>query len=106
MISSSGSLSSSPTDAILCYYTNATTHLQRACFAGVSRSQFERMIFPNQRIMFEASPDALLEVQTCDTSGTPTIDHIPCAQLQVSQSEAIAHGAADTLTPTDFTHNS
>ncbi len=106
MISSSGSLSSSPTDAILCYYTNATTHLQRACFAGVSRSQFERVIFPNQRIMFEASPDALLEVQTCGTAGTATIDHIPCAQLQVSQSEAIAHRVEDPSSSTDFTQDS
>ena len=106
MLSNSGSLSSTATDAILCYYTNTTTSLQRTCFAGVSRSQFERVIFPNQRILFEASPDALLEVQTCDASGTPTIRHIPCTQLQVNQPDAIATGIGDAVTSAEFTHDS
>ncbi|MDX2244709.1 MAG: DUF1830 domain-containing protein [Leptolyngbyaceae cyanobacterium bins.302] len=72
-------------DRILCYYINTTAHLQKACISGISRVLFEQVVFPLQRILFEASPEALLEIHSCSSSGETILQRIPCLQLRVSQ---------------------
>ncbi len=99
-------LPAQPSDPILCYYANTTTTLQRAFLSGVTRQDFERVIFPQQRILFEANSDACLEVHTCSAAGETTVHQIPCAQLQVHQTDWVHAPSAlfplDPATQTDL----
>jgi Domain of unknown function (DUF1830) len=73
-------------DHILCYYTNATRSLQILKLTRTSE-KFERLIFPNQRLLFEAVPDAMLEIFTSAIVGMKLLDQIPCQQIQVHQTD-------------------
>ncbi len=78
-------LSSQPanwSERILCYYENVTQQMQLARIDNLSTWQSERVVFPGQRFLFEAPPDALLQVYGC----TPTLvllNSIPCLRLRV-----------------------
>lgn len=82
MVQTSTSLPSNWSNRILCYYENATSQIQIARIANIPNWLFERVIFPRQRLLFEALPDALLEVRTSTASST-SLDPIPCLRLQV-----------------------
>lgn len=79
MAQSSPSLPSDGSNRILCYYENATSQVQIARIANIPNWLFERVVFPQQRLLFEALPEALLEVRT----NTSLLDQIPCLRLQV-----------------------
>lgn len=81
MVQTSTSLPGNWSNRILCYYENATSQVQIARIANIPNWLFERVVFPHQRLLFEALPDALLEVRTT-TSGS-LLDQIPCLSLQV-----------------------
>jgi hypothetical protein len=80
-------LSSAPpsdrTDRFLCYYINATSQLQMARITNLPDWRFERMIFPGQRLLFEAPPDALLEIHIHGAAAMSLFAQIPCLQLRV-----------------------
>jgi hypothetical protein len=78
-------------DSILCYYINQTSQIQCICFSGIEKQLFERLIFPQQRFLFEASPDAFLEISSCSGSGSgeTLIKQIPCWQLKVNQKDLL-----------------
>ena len=81
------SFSSHPTDwsgRILCYYENVTSQIQFARIANIPDWLYEKVVFPGQRLFFEALPDALLEVRVCSPSLT-LLDCIPCLRLQVRE---------------------
>lgn len=84
MVQTSTSLPGDWSNRILCYYENATSQIQIARIANVPNWLFERVIFPHQRLLFEALPEALLEV--CSSAGSPSLlDQIPCLSLQVRE---------------------
>lgn len=87
MILTVGSLPSDSTDLVLCYYTNGTTAIQQARISGSAQGGFERVIFPKQRILFEAHPQALLEIQSYSRHGKTVLQQIPCLQLKVNQKD-------------------
>lgn len=70
---------------MLCAYVNATSQIQIARIADVPDWYLERVVFPGQRLMFEAPIVAHLEIY----SGTPVSallsDKIPCQRLQVGE---------------------
>ena len=70
-------------DRVLCYYINATSQLQIARITHGSIECFERMIFPGQRLLFEAPPDALLEIHSPKVTNTSLLTQVPCQQLRV-----------------------
>ncbi|MDX2232540.1 MAG: DUF1830 domain-containing protein [Leptolyngbyaceae cyanobacterium bins.349] len=84
MFASASPLSDLP-DHILCYYVNTSHYLQRVCLANITHQEFERVIFPQQRFLFEAQAGALLEVYTWLTAGKTTLVKIPCLQLKVNE---------------------
>lgn len=84
MVQSFTSLPINWSNRILCYYENATNQVQLARIANVPNWLFERVVFPNQRFLFEAIPDALLEVHVC-TGSMALLDRIPCLRLQVKE---------------------
>jgi hypothetical protein len=70
-------------DRILCYYFNSTSYLQMAKLQSTDNSPFEQLVFPGQRVLFEAIPDALLEVYRYASQVT-LLAQIPCQTLQVN----------------------
>lgn len=74
-------------DRILCYYINSTTQTQRACITSIPNWVFERIVFPHQRLLFEALPDALLEIHGLSGLHETLLTQIPCLQLQVHEGQ-------------------
>jgi hypothetical protein len=95
---------------ILCCYVNATSKIQVARITNVEDWYFERVVFPGQRLIFEAPPSALLEIHTGMMASAILSDSIPCDRLQIhrEQPEASAdpkvsasspnHGASSQMT--------
>ena len=71
-------------EQILCSYVNATNLLQITRIAKISNRDFERVIFPGERLLFEALPDAQLEIHTCIRGTAILSDKILCKHLRVS----------------------
>lgn len=82
-------LSSSHLERILCGYVNATSKIQIIRIANVSNWYFERVIFPGERLFFEAVSEAQLEVYTDEMAGTTLIEKISCEHLCVNQMDAL-----------------
>jgi hypothetical protein len=72
-------------DHILCCYVNATSHIQIARITNIPNWYFERVVFPGQRLVFEAMPEALLEIHTGMMASAILSDTIPCDRLQVDE---------------------
>ncbi len=70
--------------ACLCCYVNATNQIQIARITNIANWYFERVVFPGQRLMFEALPEAHLEIHTGMMASSILSDTIPCAGLLIS----------------------
>ncbi len=68
---------------IICYYKNTTSKLQITRISNFPNWYFEQVIFPGQQILFEALPEAELEIHTATQAGTTLVDKISCSRLQV-----------------------
>lgn len=75
---------------VLCCYINTTNSLQVARITNIPHWWFERVVFPGQRLLFEAVPDAQLEIHTGAASGSILSDKIPCDRLCVCESSVHA----------------
>jgi len=73
---------------MLCCYVNATSKIQVARITNVEDWYFERVVFPGQRLIFEALPTALLEIHTGMMASAILSDSIPCSRLQIDQNGA------------------
>ncbi len=76
-------LDSLQSDRILCYYVNTTSQIQILRISSIPGWYFERAVFPRQRLMFEATPEAQLEVYTAKEVGAILSERISCDHLQV-----------------------
>jgi hypothetical protein len=75
-------VTSSVVNRILCYYTNSTNQLQIAKTSGSSGLKLERVVFPKQRILFEALSDAWIEIYIySELDGVTLLNTIPCQTL-------------------------
>lgn len=70
-------------DIALCCYVNATSKIQIARITNVPDWYFERVVFPGQRLMFEAVETAMLEIHTGMMASSILSDTIPCKRLLV-----------------------
>lgn len=68
-------------EVALCCYVNATSKIQIARITNVPDWYFERVVFPGQRLMFEALKTALLEIHTGMMASSILSDTIPCKRL-------------------------
>lgn len=75
--------------AILCCYVNATSKMHIVRITNVRDWYFERVVFPGQRLMFEAMPQAQLEIHTGMMASAILSDTIPCDRLAVDPSEQV-----------------
>ena len=71
-------------DRILCCYVNATSKVQTARISNVSNWYFERVVFPGQRLVFEALPVAQLEIHSGMMASAILSDTIPCQRLCIN----------------------
>ena len=72
-------------NTILCCYVNATSHIQIARITNIDKWYFERVVFPGQRLVFEAMTEALLEIHTGKMASSILSDKIPCDRLCVDE---------------------
>jgi Domain of unknown function (DUF1830) len=75
--------SSEGNNQILCYYANITNQIQVIRIENIPNWYFERVMFPGQRMMFEARPEGVLEIHTGAVAGAILSDKIPCYILRV-----------------------
>ena len=78
-------LPSNSFNRILCCYVNATSQIQIARISNIPNWYFERVVFPGQRLVFEAVPEAQLEIHTGMMATAILSDTIPCVRLQVDE---------------------
>ncbi len=64
-------------------YANSTCNLQVIRIANVPNYYFERVIFPKQRLLFEAQSNAELEVYTSEQGQAILLKKIPVNCLKV-----------------------
>ena len=76
---------------ITCCYINRTSKIQVARITNIPNWYFERVVFPGQRLIFEADMQAQLEIHTGMMASSILSDTIPCDRLMVSsQSDAVS----------------
>ena len=75
---------------LLCCYVNATSQIQIARISNIPNWYFERVVFPGQRLVFEAMAEALLEIHTGMMASAILSDTIPCDRLCVEESGSSA----------------
>ena len=77
--------SSDGSKPILCCYVNATSRIQVVRITNVANWYFERVVFPGQRLVFEAPGMGQLEVHTGMMASAILSDRIPCHKLAVQE---------------------
>lgn len=70
-------------DPIVCCYVNATSRIQIGRITNIPNWYFERVIFPGQRLVFEALPQAQLEIHSGAMASAILADIISCNQLRI-----------------------
>lgn len=78
-------LSTEITAAILCCYINVTDRIQILRLPKLTNGFYDRVIFPGERLMFEATPEDQLEIHTAKPANIILSQKIPCARLQVCE---------------------
>ncbi|MBV6625243.1 MAG: DUF1830 domain-containing protein [Rivularia sp. (in: Bacteria)] len=69
----------------LCCYVNATSKIQVARISNIANWYFERVVFPGQRLVFEAPGEAQLEIHTGMMASAILSDTIPCDRLAIDE---------------------
>lgn len=68
---------------LFCYYTNPSNRIQIVRITNISNWYFERVVFPGQRLMFEAPGEGQLEIYSSAVVTAIPCDRIPCLRLQI-----------------------
>ncbi|NET49112.1 MAG: DUF1830 domain-containing protein [Merismopedia sp. SIO2A8] len=76
------SIPSDYSKVVSCCYVNVSSKIQVARITNVPNWYFERVVFPGQRLMFEAPASALLEVHCGMMASSILSDTIPCDRLR------------------------
>lgn len=76
-------LPSDATAPALCCYVNATSKIQIVRVTNIPNWYFERVVFPGQRLVFEALPQAQLEVHCGMMASAILADTILCDGLRI-----------------------
>jgi len=76
---------SSGDELIVCCYVNATSRIQVVRITNIPNWYFERVVFPGQRLLFEALAEAMLEVHCGMMASAILSDTIPCVRLAIDE---------------------
>jgi Domain of unknown function (DUF1830) len=80
----SSSTTSTNPKLFLCCYVNATAHIEVVRITNIPHWYFERVVFPGQRLIFEAPASAKLEIHTGMSISSIVSETIDCQQLQLT----------------------
>jgi Domain of unknown function (DUF1830) len=80
---------SNASDLICCCYINASSKIQVARITNIPNWYFERVVFPGQRLLFEAMPVGQLEIHTGMMASSILSDTIPCTQIQITDDDVM-----------------
>lgn len=69
--------------SMICCYVNATSKMQIARITNIPNWYFERVVFPGQRLVFEAVSGAVLEIHTGMMASAILSDKIPCDRFNL-----------------------
>lgn len=81
---------SDESNRIVCCYVNATSKIQIARSSNTGNWYFERVVFPGQRLVFEAPSQAVLEIHTGMMASAILSDNIPCDRLAMDEESSSA----------------
>ncbi len=70
---------------LLCCYVNATSKIQIARICNIANWYFERVVFPGQRLVFEAPLAAQMEIHTGMMASAILSDTIACDRLAINE---------------------
>ncbi|NES06341.1 MAG: DUF1830 domain-containing protein [Okeania sp. SIO2F4] len=70
---------------ILCFYVNTTRKMQIARISNVENQYWERAVFPGERFLFEAVPEAELEIHQTQENGEIRCERFLCKDLKVDE---------------------
>ena len=76
--------------AIICSYKNKTSTVQIIRIANIPNWYFERVVFPWEILLFEALPEAVLEIFTSEEARPILRDRFLCDHLKVKQTTYIS----------------
>ncbi|MEL6552350.1 MAG: DUF1830 domain-containing protein [Cyanobacteria bacterium J06621_11] len=82
---------------ITCQYTNQTEQVQVICITGTRGVGFERTVMPQQKIVFEAPSESVLEVRTGGVITAIASDRIPCIRLRDNPEDSRKTRKANSL---------
>ncbi|MGV2828095.1 DUF1830 domain-containing protein [Myxosarcina sp. GI1(2024)] len=71
-------------EKILCLYQNTTSNLQIIKITNPDRFQWEKVVFPGQRLLFESLIQTELNVYSSTQVNVITTNTIPCNNLRVN----------------------
>jgi Domain of unknown function (DUF1830) len=69
---------------IICFYKNTSNQIQAVRLPNIVGLSLEQIVFPGQRFMFEAIPEAELEITTQNKIGSTVTEKIICSQIRVN----------------------
>lgn len=81
------SVTSQPNVKTLCYYTNSTHKIQLIRVADGGNQSLEKIVFPQQRVLFEAIAQEQLTVYSESKGKQVLAEIIPCQNLQTQTTE-------------------
>ena len=87
MLETSPSDSATTSPQKLCYYCNCTPKVQVGLITNIPGHRVEQVLFPSQRWMFWAVPEAILKIYDSDSLDQDHIQQIPCQSLQVVETD-------------------
>jgi len=70
---------------ILCCYSNAASKIQIVLISNIPNWYFERVVFPGQRLIFEAPRKGQMEIHTGMMASAILSDKIPCDRLILNE---------------------
>lgn len=88
-------------NGIVCCYVNATSKIQVVRITNIPNWYFERVVFPGQRLVFEAEPDATLEIHSGLMASSILSDTIPCTRLNINQTEKKIEAERNNISNTE-----
>ena len=81
---------------ILCSYQNRTSTVQIIRITNIPHWYFERVVFPGQRLVFEAVSRGILEIHSGMMASAILSDSIPCHRLAIQDSPEVPIREAKT----------
>jgi hypothetical protein len=79
-------LALSPCQLTLCCYVNSTAHVEVVRITNIPHWNLERVVFPGQRLLFNAPTLAKLEIHTGMSISAILSETIDCQDLQLPKS--------------------